>query len=178
MTMNVSLQKKQDFPRLRLISLLFLALSVQTTTLFAMDMTRYTNARFGTSAKIPTSFIAAPPPQNGDGGTFEHPGGRGEIRVWGGYNILSETIAGYRQQQEGYLIEEGVEISYAPRGKTWFVFSGYADGDIYYLKSMHNKDCAPELIHHISFRYPIEDKALWDHLVKAGSQSLSGPCPE
>lgn len=143
----------------------------------AMDWSRYVNARFGTSASVPAHFHPVSEAANGDGQVFIHPGGRGEIRIWGGYNVMSDDMAGYRQERIHYLAGDGAEITYSPKGRNWFVLSGYQGGEIFYLKVMHGAGCSAELVHHISFRYPERDRELWDEIVDVGSRSLSGPCP-
>ncbi|MDF0599360.1 hypothetical protein P1J78_01315 [Psychromarinibacter sp. C21-152] len=73
----------------------------------AADWQTYTNARFGTTIDYPAArFDPMPPPQNGDGRSFEARDGGGSFAVWGSYNALEDTPAG---RMGSYLAEGGFQ---------------------------------------------------------------------
>ncbi len=142
----------------------------------AQGWQRYQNERFGTSALVPSDFIAEPAPANGDGRTFRPSMGPGMIRVYGAMNSLSDTLNGYRSDIVGYYFQDGLELTYSPQGRNWFVLSGYIGNEIVYFRAEHGTGCSAELIHHIEYRYPAADKRIWDPIVSQGAKSLDGPC--
>ena len=174
-TRLVNRSGKKLFDRMFMMTIAACFLS-SASVVYAAGWDRYVNPRFGTNALVPEDFFEGAESDNGDGKSFFAKSGRGEIRIYGQYNVLSEDLEGYRQQRIGFIEEDGAEITYAPTGENWFVLSGYEGGDIFYLRVMHAPECSPAVIHSIYIRYPKEDKALWDEIVAKASGSLYGPC--
>ncbi len=52
----------------------------------------------------------------------------------------------------------------APRGKTWFVLSGFRGGNIYYQKVMFS--CANKVISVFSMTYPTAEKAVYEAMIE------------
>ena len=153
-----------------------LILLMFVSPVWAMEWQNYVNARFGTKADIPAHFVADPPPSNGDGRSFRDPNRVGEIAVYASYNVLSDSLSGYRDYLIDSYRKEGWELTYMPQGDQWFVLSGIRAEDILYLRVEHGAGCGAELLHHMMFTYPQGDKLHWDPIVNQGAKSLDGPC--
>ncbi|WP_319496877.1 hypothetical protein [uncultured Cohaesibacter sp.] len=137
----------------------------------------YAVTRFGTEADIPSSFIAQDAPDAGDGRTFLSPDGSGEIRIYGSFNVLSDTMKAYQEEQLGYMQSDGFTLKRQQQGENWFVLAGVEGTDVIYLFVKHGKDCGPELMHHMRLKYPSSNMAEWKPIIARTIQSLDGPCP-
>ncbi len=96
----------------------------------------YKNSRFGYSLTYPSEvFSGEPESANGDGRKFYSADHTAKVAVFGAYNTEKYTMEEYRdtllKQFAGYE-----KVTYSPRGKTWFVLSGFHDGAVYYQKVM------------------------------------------
>jgi hypothetical protein len=140
----------------------------------ALDWRHYQNARFGTSADVPAGFTVMPPPENDDGQGFEGAGG-GRISVYGAFDFTS-GFAEYRAFLKQTLEDEGWSLTYTPSGENWFVLSGVSNGQILYQRVERPAGCTGDILHHIEFRYPAEDKSEWKPIVERGAKTLTGPC--
>jgi hypothetical protein len=56
------------------------------------------------------------------------------------------------------------ELTYRPRGRSWFVLSGYRGDDIYYEKVMFS--CAGQVINVMAITYPTGERDLYDPVVE------------
>jgi hypothetical protein len=56
------------------------------------------------------------------------------------------------------------ELTYRPRGRSWFVLSGYRGNTIYYEKVMFS--CADRMVSVFAITYPIDQRGLYDPLVE------------
>jgi hypothetical protein len=136
--------------------------------------TTYVNDRFGTSLSYPADvFVMQPPPENDDGRTLVAADG-GKILVFGGYNVMDETLASKRASLTGI---DYAFIGYNATGKNWFVVSGYrATGgvkSVFYEKYIVS---APsETIHSLIVTYPAALKARYDPIVERVAASFAGP---
>lgn len=153
----------------------FWASILMATGAGAAEWRAYENPRFGTYAEVPASFESEPPPENGDGQRFSTPDG-GTIAVYGSLDFTGGGLAVYRAFLMETLRGEGWNLSYTPSGDGWFVLSGVRGAEILYQRVEQPPGCGGDLFHHIEFRYPTRDKALWAPLVKHGADSLGGPC--
>jgi hypothetical protein len=128
----------------KLICLIVLyAVVIASQTAFAVppqnDYKTYTNARFKYSISYPADLLV---PQgeadNGDGQVFKEKGQSSvEMRVYGGYNALNETL---RSKYEKLVRAWGSGVSYKVLRKDWFVVSGMVSGKIHYQKTMLRGD--------------------------------------
>ena len=84
----------------------------------------------------------------------------GEFKRW----LLANT-GGYDEQ------------TYVPRGRSWFVISGYRDDAIYYEKVMFS--CAGRIVNVLAISYPKESRRLYDPIVEQMEDSFrpSRRCP-
>jgi hypothetical protein len=69
------------------------------------------------------------------------------------------------------------EMTYVPRGRTWFVISGYRGDDIYYEKVMFS--CGGGVVNVFAISYPTEKRGLYDPVVEQMEDSFrpSSRCP-
>lgn len=56
------------------------------------------------------------------------------------------------------------ELTYRPRGRSWFVLSGYRGNQIYYEKVMFS--CRGELVNVFAITYPISQRHVYDPIVE------------
>lgn len=56
------------------------------------------------------------------------------------------------------------ELSYRPRGRTWFVLSGYRGDNIYYEKVMFS--CGGDVVNVFAVAYPVTERARYDPIVE------------
>ena len=76
-----------------------------------------------------------------------------EFKRW-----LLATTGGYDEQ------------TYVPRGRTWFVISGYRGDDIYYEKVMFS--CAGGVVNVFAISYPKDRRRLYDPVVEQMEDSF------
>ena len=98
----------------------------------------YTNARFKYSISYPADLlIPQGEAENGDGQVFREQHGSTEMRVYGGYNALNETLRG-RFEELTRKWEKGV--TYKVLRQDWFVVSALVNGRIHYQKTVLRGD--------------------------------------
>ena len=56
------------------------------------------------------------------------------------------------------------ELTYRPRGRTWFVLSGYRDDHIYYEKVMFS--CGGDVVNVFAISYPVGQRNRYDQMVE------------
>ena len=69
------------------------------------------------------------------------------------------------------------EMTYVPRGRSWFVISGYRDDAIYYEKVMFS--CGGQLVNVLAITYPKDLRRLYDAIVERMEDSFrpGSRCP-
>lgn len=99
----------------------------------------YTNARFKYSISYPADLLTPQgEAENGDGQIFkEKDSSSVEMRVYGGYNALNETLRG-RYEERTRKWSNGV--TYKVLRKNWFVVSALVNGKIHYQKTILRGD--------------------------------------
>ncbi len=129
----------------------------------------YLNARFGYRIAYPTDFTPQGESENGDGQVFIGRDGA-ELRVWGGYNVLQETLASALQQELRRCRENRRQVTYRTVGQGFFVLSGYESDRtrIFYLKKM----VRPSLQVGFEFVYPVQNRSRYDRDVTFMANSL------
>jgi hypothetical protein len=124
----------------------------------------YQNERFGYTLSYPSSvFTPQPPPANGDGQTFLSKDRRAKVVVYATVNDERFSPQNYRQT---ILREFGGydQMDYSPRGKTWFVLSGFRGDTIYYQKVMFS--CGERVITALSVTFPRAQKPFYEGLIE------------
>jgi len=56
------------------------------------------------------------------------------------------------------------ELTYRPRGRSWFVLSGYREDTIYYEKVMFS--CRDQLVNVLAITYPVAKRGMYDSIVE------------
>lgn len=126
----------------------------------------YENQRFGVIATLPSvGFVPQPLSDNGDGISLVSNSGKSTITVFGSYwASTANSFANYRAQQGQNLVSLGANITYAPGGRSWFVFSGYLGDDIFYFKSTTRTNCP--IAGHIYFKFPAIYKDQMSYIIE------------
>jgi hypothetical protein len=131
--------------------------------------TTYANARFGTTADYPADLFTKrdPPPENGDGQSFQTADGRAQLSIYGSYNVEADTPASYLAK---YGEREGV--TYKRVTASYYAISGLRDGKIFYDRC--NFRPHSDTIDCLTLTYPAREKAAWDPIITRISPSLRG----
>ena len=106
-------------------------------------------------------------PIAGDGKPYFHyfasPSSEAKFLVGGWNNVKGQSPEGLKR----WLIENvgGYdETTYRPRGRSWFVLSGYRGASIYYEKVMFS--CGGSLVNVFAITYPVEQRDMYDPIVE------------
>lgn len=162
-------------------STIFPALALDIVSAERQIWDLYQNQRFGVRADVPRiGFFPQLPPDNGDGQIFKNASDDVEITVYGSYwNAMADRFSEYKAQERQTLLDMGAEITYAPGGNNWFVFSGYLEGRIFYMKATTRPNCP--VAGQIYFLYPVADRKVMGTLVEYMENSFglgpSADCP-
>lgn len=129
----------------------------------------YTNGRFGYSVCYPADLLR---PQtesgNGDGRMFVGPRGT-KLLVWGGWNVMQQSVAQERNDRAREFTNSGYTISYQVVRHDWFVLSGSGRGKSFYQRMIvtHDREVG------FSIEYPAADATLWNPVVAKLSRCLT-----
>ena len=126
----------------------------------------YNNARFGYSIDYPKGVVKAQPESaNGDGRVFRSADGQIELRVWGGYNALGNTL---RERYADDLKQHECCITYKPLLSKSYVLSGTTGRRVFYEKTILKGVDGDTGTTYCTFTidYPSSRKAEVDKLVK------------
>lgn len=130
----------------------------------------YKNDRFFFSIDYPETLLKMQPePENDDGRTFLSADSSVEMRVWGQYNALSETI---KSKYSATLKSFPVKPSYMVLGPTRYVVSGIREDKIVYIKTLYRKDKEADVFYTLTIEYPVSQKSKWDAVVTHISNSF------
>lgn len=129
----------------RLICFRVLCVAVTITvaqTIFAIPQNSYktyTNARFKYSISYPADLLVPQgESENGDGQIFrEQTSSSVEMRVYGGYNVLNETL---RSRYSDLVRKWSNGVTYKVIRRDWFVVSAMVNGKIHYQKTILRGD--------------------------------------
>ena len=119
---------------------------------------------FGFTYAFPSEAFA---PREGDGRPsvhiFESQDARAKLLFTAWRNEEGQTPAAFKQwliaNTEGYD-----ELTYRPRGRSWFVLSGYRDDNIYYEKVMFS--CGGNVVNVFGMSYPVAERSRYDPIVE------------
>lgn len=147
-----------------------------TASLGQAEWRSYENARFGYTAELPTTGFSAT--ETDKGLTLLEEGGRGQIDIFGAANAERLGPAQYEQVLAG--ADRISEITYARRGQSWLVVSGYykrdaqrGDNLIFYAKFMFSGD--RRTIAGFEASYPSESREKFDPIVERMEDHLTAP---
>ncbi|MFL5358017.1 hypothetical protein [Archangium sp.] len=121
-----------------LISLLVLAAPA------GEDSTTYSNERYGYSIGVPAGLKGQGESQNGDGQEFRDASGKVSLKVWSSMVVElagvpegQTNLAWSRRTTLDRWRQEGVNVTYQPKGKGWWVLSGEdKQGRVLYHKEL------------------------------------------
>jgi len=126
------------------------------------DYDCYVNHRYGYALAWPKKLLRPLGESDaGDGQIFAAPDGRAELRCWGSFNdVPQQTIP---EALADALADPGRQVTYKHMGKGFFVLSGYADGRIFYRRSIlaHGVLATFELTYETSLK-PLFDPVIRD----------------
>ena len=129
----------------------------------------YSNARFGYSLCYPAHLLR---PQreadNGDGRVFTGTDGA-ELRVWGNYNALEQSLAEAMREDEGRLAADGATVTYRAARANWYVLSGRNRGTLFYWRRILTSDRFSSFDLH----YPEKTASLWNPVAARLSRCFS-----
>src|SRR3954465_6185607 len=91
-------------------------LSTPLATVQKEKWNTYANARFNYSIAYPSSLKAQGEAENGDGQAFRSANGETELRVWGSYNALNETLEARYKKTVGEIQQHGA-VTYKVLGR-------------------------------------------------------------
>ncbi|WP_457796724.1 hypothetical protein [Methylocystis sp. S23] len=149
-------------------ALLAAILTAAATAATAASWQTYRNDRFGTTADVPAGWRMGPEPGNSDGRVFASPDGAAEIRIFGGYSVLSQD------EEFGVRLRPspGETIDYRRRGRDWLVASGRKGDRIFYRKSLLS--CGAKVWNSVYLDYPAARRQAFDPIVAHVAASLRG----
>jgi hypothetical protein len=128
------------------------------------------NERFGFRVEYPSSlFRPHRTSQAGDGIVLESEDGGARLLVGAFANNARHSPASYQR----YLARQSYRsfpVTYAPRGRTWFVLSGEQGGKIFYEKVMFS--CGDSVITSFAMTYPAAQRHRFDAVVERMENSF------
>ncbi len=137
----------------------------------------YEDPAYGFEVELPLGLFTGSRRED-SGITLDETDGRGQIDVYGAQN--TQGLSPREFQAELSRTDRIREITYARRGSSWFVISGYYrrdddEGDdlIFYAKFMFSPD--RERLSAFEASYPIADKELYDAIIERMEDSLTSP---
>ena len=132
----------------------------------------YSNARFAYSIDYPTDLLTPQDEsQNGDGRVFMAKKGSAELRVWGQYNALFDTL---KTAYLSDLKERGAGVTYKTLLADGYVISGTKGGKVYYQKTILSGTDGDAGATFATFviQYNKSEKAKWDPVAAKISRSF------
>lgn len=145
------------------ILLITIGLFVQTAAGQSGYVTYY-NSRFEYAIKYPVKvFVPQEESANNDGRIFTAKGGA-ELRVWGQYNALMQTL---KSAYESDLSEYGSGVTYKVLQNSGYVISGTDGNGVYYQKTIFSGDEGDGGAVFATFvmKYKKSEKAKYDPIV-------------
>ena len=122
------------------------------------------NERFGFQLEYPADILRPHrSSEGGDGWLFASRDESAKLLVGAFRNAEKHTAASYQDfvARRSY---GGFPVTYAPRGRTWFVLSGERDGKIFYEKVMFS--CQGGVITSFAMTYPSALRRAYDPVVE------------
>ena len=127
----------------------------------------YSNVRFEYSVTYPSDLLKPQgEPDNGDGQVFKSDDGTAEMRVYGGYNALNQTL---KQIYQDAINDLGAtNVSYKLLQTNFFVVSGKKNERVYYRKTVRSGDRMLTF----SIEYDVVGKSVYDAVTAKIANSL------
>lgn len=129
----------------------------------------YSNARFGYSLCYPADLLRPrPEADNGDGRVFSGDGGA-QLRVWGSYNSLEQSLAEAMREDAARLAKDGATVTYRAARANWYVLSGRSGGNLFYSRRVLTGDRFSSF----DLQYPARAAPLWNPVAARLSRCFS-----
>lgn len=131
----------------------------------------YVNVRFRYAVVYPNRVLYPQgEPDNGDGQKFMSAHADAVLTVFGRYNALDESLESlYDEAARGGLPDHPKRVvTYRIFKKDWFVISGHDGSQIFYEKTLMNKD----VIRSLDFVYPEQRKSFFDPIAARIAKSF------
>jgi len=138
----------------------------------AQSFTRHVNPRFGISLDVPSSWIARPMSDNGDGRVIVSPDGTAQVAMFGA-NIQG-SAAQERARRSAPL--DGETITYRHATISRVTVSGYRNGRVFYRAGVIG--CVGTVWASFDLEYPADAVARYDAVVRQMNRSLAIAMPE
>ncbi len=140
----------------------------------------YVSTQFSVSSDVPTTGFVFSQQNNDYGLASQSQDGSVSVTVFAAYwNDNAAQFSDYRALQRQKLEQIGANITYAPGGNSWFVFSGFLGEDIFYFKASTRPNCP--LAGHIYFKFPAYEKDTMGPIIEHMEDSMrlnpSDVCP-
>jgi len=159
----------RSLPALALVLMLAMAAPAS-----AQSWERYVNDGLGFSISLPTDSFTVTSESAGRL-TLTEQGGTAQLDVFGVQNPEALSVAKFQKMMEA--ADESRRITYRANGRSWFVLSGYLEGEaeptIFYAKFMLN--AAGTALSAFEISYPRAQKARLDATVSRLEDSLTAP---
>ena len=160
--------------RVHLLAAALITIIQGGSTLAAPTAQRFCNPRFGFCVSVPTGLRALPPPDNGDGQSWQ--GAEGvKVRAWGSLapGVLGLTTPrAYIDWLRKAQTAQGSRITYSFIGGDSVVQSGYTKaGQIFYRKTILRGGTEASVL----VEYPPRIQAVWNTRTAQIAASLTSP---
>jgi hypothetical protein len=156
------------------IGVLLMSVVALASPAMAETWQRYTNDELGFSISLPMDRFAVTRETAGRV-TLEEVGGAAQLDIFGVRNPDALSVGEFQQMMEA--ADPDRRITYRAAGRSWFVLSGYLDGEnepaIFYAKFMLN--AAGTALSAFEISYPRIEKAAYDDTVERLEDSLTRP---
>lgn len=112
-----------------LSALIFVAATIVGSAVVADDFgwENYVNGRYGYSIDVPTKFLHALPPPNGEGLGFQNNDRTVSVAVWGANNALEWSLDDY--YDAAFARDDLGRVTYKRKTDKWYVLSGFRTVD-------------------------------------------------
>jgi hypothetical protein len=163
---------------MRQLPALVLAATLALAPIPAQAWETYENPTYGYAIDLPGAPFAVEERADGQGVSLIDIAGRGQIDVYGAQN--TQNLSPREFEAALGEAERIREVTYARRGNSWFVLSGYyhREGDerddlIFYAKFMFSPDRSR--LAGFEASYPQSDRARWDPIIETIEDSFRAP---
>lgn len=136
------------------------ALPALATSDESQEQRVYINARFGYELVYPALLAPLGEADNSDGQRFVSQDGQVGLRVWGSHNVFGDSLRALFERERQ---APDRTVTYGLIRDRFFVLSGFAGEDIFYLKTIH--DTQTDTFATFLFTYPGQRKTEFDPAV-------------
>ena len=173
----INLMRTRSTPDCRIACIAFVLCLIVRTAFASPVYGTYYNERYSFSIVYPSQILVpGRPPDNGDGRQFTSKNGEIVLTASGRLNIFEDSIATlYSNDKSDADPHPGnFKVTYEVLRSTWYAYSGYANGKVYYEKAFLTKGATPDtaVIHTMIFVYPKSQSPYFDPIVAEMSHSF------